>query len=445
MALKSSAELQEIVLTVLLKNSYWLSIVKNELNEASFSNMNYRLIYRALTHYYNRYSSMPDLKSLIVTIQDLHNDQYGDVNSVIEDLTRLWEAPVPENDDFISDKLTAFVRRVRTESALRKMLPYIQDGNKDVEIERVASEIVNAVSFSLAKSDVFVLADPEKIEEFRLKSIGTDSSPIVIRSCLEPINQALLFKGYKPGDLVMVVAAPGTGKTSFLTNEGSFAAIQGYNVLNVYLGDMTEYDGFIRYMACLSGEPQDKIASMNVQEQVEFAKVVNMSSNGALSRITVMAYAASQITVDQLIETILKAQEREKRHYDLIIVDYPDNLIRESTMMYESGGIVYNKLSLLAHTNKSVVLTASQPKITYWDKEIIPIEGAAESSQKQHVIDVMLTFGKVSRDANVGTIFMPKVRRGQTGRLIRVMTDWERCKITHIDEATYAKMKAQFV
>ncbi|AMM44888.1 replicative helicase [Bacillus phage SP-15] len=443
MALQTSAELQEVVLASLIKDSYLLSSVKSQITEQYFTGANFRLIYKALKIYHDRYSSLPDLRSLIVTIQELYNETFGTLNEIQEKAVSLFNAQQMD-DNFVMDRLTTFVKRNKVENALKNIMPLLKDG-KDFGIEKAADALLESLTVNFTKSTVFTLGNLDQLSEIRASAIGDEDKPMIIRSCLEPVNQALQFKGFKPGDLVMVVAAPGVGKTSYLTNEGANAARQGYNVLNIYLGDMTEYDGFVRYTSCLSGIPQDEIALMSVEDQKQVVMQANMASNGAFGRISLLSYAAHELTIDQMIENVYKAQDRFNTHFDMIIVDYADNLIRESSMMYESGGIMYNKLSLLMRTNRSVGLVASQPKVSYWNKEIIPKEGAAESSQKQHVIDLMLTFGKPSADANIGTIFMPKVRRGQAGKLVRVETQWERCYLRSISEPDYIKAKAQYV
>lgn len=439
----TSAELQEVVLSSIMKDSYLLSTVKSQITENYYTGSDYRLIYRALKDYHDKYSSLPDLRSLIITIQGLYNDAFGDLNEIQEKAVSLFNS-AQADENFVIDRVTSFVKRNKVESALRHIVPLIKEG-KEFGIEKAADALLDSLNVNFSKNEIFNLYDMDQLSDIRTAAIGDKDTPMIIKSVLDPVNQALQFKGYKPGDLAMVVAAPGVGKTSYLTNEGAHAARQGYNVLNIYLGDMTEYDGFIRYSSCLSGVPQDEIALMSIEEQKNLVTQANMSSNGAFNRISLLSYAANELTIDQMIENVHKAQDKFNIHFDMIIVDYADNLIRESTMMYESGGMMYNKLSMLMRTNRSIGLVASQPKIAYWNKEIIPKEGAAESSQKQHVIDMMLTFGKPSADAPIGTIFMPKVRRGQAGKLVRVETQWERCFIRSINEKDYIKAKAEYV
>lgn len=232
-----------------------------------------------------------------------------------------------------------------------------------------------------------------------------------------------------------------TGKTSYLVNEGAYAAMQGFNVLHVFLGDMVKYDGFIRYISNISQIPQDEVVAMDEQSQMELVRQVNGKFNDIMDRIGLLSYGSGEVTVEELIEHIKNEQDRTGLHFDDVIIDYADNFLKDDTSLYTEGGKIYDKLALFGRTNHSVIMVASQPKIQYWNEEIIPLEGASESSKKQHIVDLLMTFNLVNRNSKVGTFFVPKVRRGISGRFIRVMTEWERCTIKEINEAVYNMMK----
>lgn len=238
-----------------------------------------------------------------------------------------------------------------------------------------------------------------------------------------------------------------TGKTMFMVNEGAAASLQGFQVLHLFLGDMKEYDGFIRYTSRYLKIPQDTIVAMSLESQIEIINKNNFQKY--FSNITVSAHGAGELTIDQMVQEVANLQEKRGVHFDLILVDYADNLAPESDMMYESGGVIYNKLSFLAFKNKSVVIVGSQPKTTYWGEEIIPKEGAAESSKKQHVIDIMMTLGKPTDDVSdpsgskVATLFLPKVRRGKES-VNRVRLNYVNASIDQISEDEYYRSRDNY-
>jgi hypothetical protein len=230
-----------------------------------------------------------------------------------------------------------------------------------------------------------------------------------------------------------------SGKTTWLINQGISTAEQGFNVLHIFLGDMSRYDGLLRYASCLSGVPTAKLVKLDVDGLESFIKKINMS--GFLSRVSIGAYAAGELTASKLIEEILTAQKLLRTHFNLVIIDYDENLSKETDSMYESGGEIYNKIGLFAVLNKSVVFIAAQPKPEFWDKEVIPLKGAAESSKKQKIIDLMMTIGKPRRGSSVGTLFIAKNRRGIDQKIVRLQMSGDNARVKAITGEEYAKLR----
>lgn len=438
--IQTSSELQEIVLSSILKDPYMLGKVKDDIQVQFFERSSYKLIYKSLLYYYNKYSQIPTLQSLSLTINDLYITEYGSKDDITNDLVALYNTPI-NNEDFVVDQITRFIKRHRVEDVLSTYLPKIKNG-ENISIDKLGDELSDSVSVDLHQSKAFILSDTNSLSEVRRDAVGSESNPTIIKSKFPAINSALLYKGYKIGDLVAVVARPGRGKTMFMVNELRNAAMMGHNALHLFIGDMTKYDGFIRYASGFSGIAQDEIVMMSEEDQKLLVKKCNF--NGNFDRVAVEAYAAGQITINQMIDDVFKIQDNLKTHFDMIAVDYPDNLIHESDMMYESGGKIYDKLSYLARRNKCVILAGSQPKQTYWDSEIIPLDGCAESSKKQQIIDLMITLGKPVNDCPLLTGFLAKVRRGTDGTIFRTKTEFEKADMNQISEPDYFRIKAEY-
>lgn len=243
-------------------------------------------------------------------------------------------------------------------------------------------------------------------------------------------------------DDMMGVVVSNTGKTNMLVNEGAYAARQGANVLHIFLGDMMEYDGFIRYAANIMGEDQNKLIKMSPDQLTSVIKAYSSKDYGEqFKRVSYKAFASAEVTVDQLISYITNEEKAKGTMFDMIIVDYADNFAIDQSNSYSELGDVYDRLLWFARKNHSVILTASQPKVGYWDHEIIPMEGLGDSSKKQRIVDMIVSFNKPSRSSSVGTIYLSKVRRGITGNLARVKLDNKLCRITQISEDEYNQIR----
>lgn len=438
---KLTVELQDVILSGLLKSGYILSLVKTEIKDNYFSEPSCRIIYKSLVKFYDKYNKIPSTMELLVEVDNNYVDLGVTIEMVKSKVSLLYTFP-DSTEEYLLDKLTEFIKIVRTNKALGKALDLVKSGNGYTN-EQLVSQLIDSLNISLSRSKLFTLGNSSNLADARHEAIGDGNSNAVIKSCVVGINESLQYRGYAKGTLNLIVAPPGTGKSSFLVCEGSYASQQGFKVLHVFLGDMIHYDAFIRYAANLSGLLQDEVTAMTSEQQAELITKVNKTYPDVLNRICVLAYGAGEVTCEQLLENIKKEQEKLDVVFDVIVIDYADNLAKDNTNLYAEGGDIYDRLALFGRLNKSVMLVASQPKIGYWKDEIIPLEGAAESSKKQHIVDLMVCFNLVSRTAKLGSMFIPKVRRGTSGRIVRVLTRWEQCRFTELSEEQYAEERVR--
>lgn len=229
-----------------------------------------------------------------------------------------------------------------------------------------------------------------------------------------------------------------TGKSMFLFNEGCHALRQGYKVLHVLIGDLTEYDGMTRYISCMAQYLHRNLSCITRDKLDSIINVINNQYDNAFNNLRIVTYPSYTLKPDQLLDHIQRFQRLENIYFDMIIVDYPDNLIKPGNSLYEDGGVIYGYLEKLAKETKTVVYVASQPKVEYYNEEIIPLAGAAESTRKQQAVDAMFCFNTHARNAKFGSLFCAKTRRGSgTGHIIRWKGDFEKCNISEITEEEY--------
>lgn len=430
-----SEDLQAVIISSLMKDTYLFSKVHKLFDLSFFDDFRYRIIYKTILYHYSKYGNVPSVSALLDEVSMQSTSAVGDISAIRAEIMRLSAQP-EESEEYILDKITAFLRTRSIQNTLSKYLPKIKNGD-EFSLEMLGRDLSDAVDIDFSRNEALELDDIQNLGEFRRLAVGSNSDPTIIKSSFPEINKALMFGGYKYGDLVAFIAAPGTGKSQTLVNEGVSASYQGFEVLHLFIGDMSVYDGWIRYASNISKVPQNTIVEMGLNDQADLVAKNNLS--GVFSRVTMKAYPSESLDTNQLIRDIHSLQSKLSKHFDVIVVDYPDNLIGESDNMYLSGGTIYNKLSGLAQRNRSVVLVASQPKITYYGWEIIPLEGAAESSKKQQNLDLMVTLGKLYRDSTVMTGFIAKNRRGQVGNIFRIRTEFEVASMHQISEIEYAQ------
>lgn len=437
--LETSSSLQSMVLTSVLNDSTLFGSVIEDLN-ANFFEGTYQYIYKIISKYYSVYKKVPSLQETNYLIQQFYNPAYGELSRILYDTKELFEAE-PANVNFVKESVETFIKRAKLET-LFSDIAHKFESDKSFTIDSVMHDFIGAYNYQITDIETTTLDDFDRYLKLKHDLFGSIDKSKIIKSFVPSINSKLTFGGFKPTDLITLVAAPGVGKTTFLINQGLAASIQGMNVLHIYLGDMNEVTAANRYMACLTGLPISTFL-----DEENYRKIVHndprLTTMHIGSRIHNIEFSIGALSVDKLRAVVLKLQEKKNVHFDLIIIDYADNLAPEADSMYENGGQLYGKLKALATDNKSVVITASQPQRAYYNKEVIPFEGIAESSKKLHIVDISLTIGKPMRSADIATVHLAKVREGVTGDLIRLKLNSDIGQIIEISEDAYMNRKTE--
>ena len=205
MRIESSSEFQGVVLSTVIKDTYMFTRTSRFINDTFFDKYSYKLIYKSLKYYYDKYSKLPTLTELLILISDFHNPQLGDVELIKQECQTLYDTP-RYDENFVIDKITTFIRRNNVENVLKSALPKLNQGDS-IAIDSLGEELMKGLNFNLGKSTSFRLSDISEISAIRRAAIGTDDNPLTIKSCIDGINQSLQFKAYKPGDLIMICAA----------------------------------------------------------------------------------------------------------------------------------------------------------------------------------------------------------------------------------------------
>lgn len=435
----SSIDAQKLIISAFLKQSPLYPQVHKEISDEYFSDPVCKMIFKAIQRHYSKYVKMPTYRDTLVSLDLVYTDRYG---IPIDDVKRECEELVSGEDsdeNVVRDTLQKFIVDFRIKRSFQDLVEKLKNNPNLEYTESIHKSLVDSLNVDLSTEDVQLIT-PDNFISAKIDALGGEGIPRTIKSFMPSINNSMVAGGWIQGTLNLLVGPPASGKSMWLFMEGAHAAKQGATVLHILIGDLTKFDGFARYLSVFSGLDQRTVLTMSRERIESTIRIINQQYNNALDRCHVIAYPSYALKVEDLYNNITRIERVMNVDYDMVIVDYPDNLLRPTSSMYEEGGVIYGFLEKLAKTCKTVVMVASQPKIEYWEDEIIPLKGAAESSRKQHAVDTMLTINLHARDAKFGTVFSPKSRRGVQGKRIRFKADYDRCYIEEIDEATYKEM-----
>ena len=152
----------------------------------------------------------------------------------------------------------------------------------------------------------------------------------------------------------------------------------------------------------------------------------HLKENFNLGNLIIGAYPIDGPSMADIRSFITKNMVRQGIKPAVIIIDYIDNCRRNDSLnSYEALGTLYKQMKNICEELKIVGWTASQPKVGEWDTgEVAGLSSLSESSQKQHIVDGMLTLTK--RDDSSYVLYVPKLRRGRSDFSIELQMSYER-------------------
>ena len=225
----------------------------------------------------------------------------------------------------------------------------------------------------------------------------------------EPIND-LMDGGLGPGELGVVVAPSGVGKTWILTAIGAEAVRRGLSVVH-YTMELSEHYVGARYDTVFT-----QIPSADLKEKKELVKSKIKNLRG---KLLIKYFPPKGVTVKKLQQHIEKMISMDNKP-DVIIVDYADLLLSRSTKndsTYQEQGGVYIDLRGMSGELEIPIWTASQTNRSAIDSEVIEADKIADSYAKVMNADFIMSWSRKSKDKlnNTARAHIMKNRFGQDG------------------------------
>jgi replicative DNA helicase len=375
---------------------------------------------KRLFEYRETYKTFPTLSLLVTIIRD-ELCEGSDIllrDQIIDYLQRVKLNPHPGDQAYVKDKSLDFCKKQALKAALEEAVTCIAAENYDPIVDIMKNAI------SLGNTDS---TGHDFFEDFdaRFQKITRITCPTGIAHL---DKKDLLNGGLARGEIGVIVAPTGVGKSHFLVHVGAEALKIGKNVLH-YTFELSETAVGIRYDSHICNIP-----SNDIKESKE--KVKSIYDEGEFGRLIIKEYptgSASVITIRNHIEKLMMKNFIPS----VIIIDYAD--IMRSTRQYDSLRhelkLIYEELRNMAMDLSVPVWTASQSNREGSDREVVGLTNMGESYGKAQVADVILTLSRkeTEKSTGIGRLFVAKNRAGRDGVLFPVKIDCAKSKL-HVVE-----------
>jgi len=219
--------------------------------------------------------------------------------------------------------------------------------------------------------------------------------------------------GLASGELGIVLAPPGGGKSMMLVKFGTTALLHGKKVI-YYSLELSEKVIGQRFDASLNQIRLNDVWSYKevIQETIDGLKQKN-------SRLIIKEFSTGRAGINQIYSHLEYLASNEDFIPDVVIVDYAD-LMKPSVIYSDKRHTltgIYEELRGLAGDLKIPVWTASQTNRTAMEKEEYGLETIGESLGKAATADIVIAVGRPSamKNESIAKIGILKNRNGQDG------------------------------
>ena len=223
----------------------------------------------------------------------------------------------------------------------------------------------------------------------------------------------LLKGGLAKGEIGVILAPTGVGKTTILSKIANSAFNNGYNVLQLFFEDNPKVIQR-KHFTMWTGIAPDDLPNHR-EEVLEKARQVKeeMTNKLYLKKLPSDTHTMTQI------KNMIRKMIADGHKIDMILVDYIDCIMPDKNLgdEWKSEGSVMRGFEALCHELNVVGWTATQGNRSSISSEVVTTDQMGGSIKKAQVGHVIISVAKTlqQKEMNLATIAITKSRVGKDG------------------------------
>jgi replicative DNA helicase len=365
-----------------------------------------------IKEYHSKYESTPNFETLDQIVKSEITQELV-AKIVLDTLKQVKDAPF-EGTSFVQEKALKFCKQQELQKAMDKAQKIITEGDFESydKVEGLVREALQVGEVEKNVSDIFSGLDTVLDEDYRhpipMGITGIDN---------------LLKGGLAKGEIGVILAPTGVGKTTILTKIANTAFNLGYNVLQIFFEDNPKIVQRKHFTIWTGIEP-DNLA---LHKEEVIAKITEIQET-MKNKLILKKLASDTMTMNQIKNQVRK-MIADGTKLDLVLVDYIDCILPESSAKdeWKAEGSVMRGFESMCHELNLAGWTATQGNRSSISSEVVTTDQMGGSIKKAQVGHVIITVAKSlqQKEMNLATIAITKSRLGKDGVV------FENCKFNN--------------
>lgn len=416
---------EKLAFTILEDSSFANQI--GEVLDYNFFELNYlRIFVRKIYEFRDEHKKYPNKSTFEIILRTgLENEP----DSVKEKVRKFYASFLTGGNtvqvDYVKEKAVDFCKKQKLKEAMLRSVELL----KHSSFEEIRKVIDGALKLG-NNPEIGYLYNIQFDERYEIKSRN------IVSTGWDVIDN-MTAGGLANGELGVVIAPTGAGKSMVLVHLGAAAVKQGKTVVHYSL-ELDDKTIARRYDSSISGIP---LNSLNAKKDFVFDKIKNLEGS-----LIVKEYPTKSASPETIRNHLSKLKERGIEP-GMIIVDYGDLLRPVSTRKEKREELetIYEELRAIAKENNCPCYTASQTNRTGLNEPVITMESISEAFSKCFVADFIFTVSRTIDDkkTNTGRIFVAKNRFGMDGVICPITMDTSNVSIKVLEPTTETKAEIE--
>lgn len=367
-----------------------------------FENKYFKIIIQMVKEYYKKFDHTPSFETLEqVTKSELQQEIASKI--VLDTIKKIKDVTI-DGVGFVQEKALKFCKQQELQKVMTKAQKIIDGGefeNYDT-LEELVRDALLVGNKDTSMMNVFSNLDQVLEEDYR--------HPIPMG--IHGIDR-LLKGGLAKGEIGVILAPTGVGKSTVLTKLSNHAFNLGFNVLQIFFEDNPKVIQRKHFTLWTGIHPDD----LSEKKEQVFSKLKEIEEK--MDNKLIMKKLPSDTMTMLQIKNQIRKMVADGIKVDMIVLDYIDCIVPDKNLgdEWKSEGSVMRAFEAMCHEMNIVGWTATQGNRSSISSEVVTTDQMGGSIKKAQVGHVIISVAKTlqQKEMKLATIAITKSRIGDDG------------------------------